>query len=172
MNRKISKITLCAILSALSTLAFLIESLFPPIILPGTKLGLSNVFILLSSLILGVKYGFITLVVKILIGSLFSGNLSSIMYSLPAGIISLSIQCVLLFVVKKVSIIASSIAGAVINVTVQNFIFCLVTDAFEYLFYLPYLALISVLSGLTVGFAVYLTVKKLPLFKRLNYRRT
>ena len=73
------KITFCAVLSALATLAFMLENLFPPIILPGARMGVSNVFILLATLMLGYKYGFICLMVKILIGSLFSGNISSAM---------------------------------------------------------------------------------------------
>ena len=84
------------------------------------------------------------------------------MYSLPAGLVSLVIECVLLFIVKKVSIPAASVAGAVINSTVQNLVFCLITGVPEYLYYLPYLSLIAILSGLVIGFTVYLAVKKLP----------
>ncbi len=161
-NLTLRKITYTAILTALATLAFMLESLFPPIILPGARMGVSNAFILICTLLVGYKYGFCCLILKILIGSLFSGNISSMMYSLPAGLISLVIECILLFIVKKVSIPAVSVAGAVINSTVQNLVFCSVTGVPEYLFYLPYLSLIAILSGLVIGFTVYLAVKKLP----------
>lgn len=156
------KITYTAVLTALATLAFMLESLFPPIILPGARMGVSNVFILICTLLVGYKYGFCCLILKIFIGSLFSGNISSMMYSLPAGLISLVIECILLLVVKRVSIPAASVAGAVINSTVQNLIFCLITGVPEYLYYLPYLSLIAILSGLVIGFTVYLAIKKLP----------
>lgn len=159
------KLVLCAILSAMGTLTFVLESLFPPLILPGARLGLSNVFILLSTLFLGGRYGFATLIIKTIIGSLFSGNVSMLMYSLSAGIVSLSVQIVILFYVKKTSVISASIAGAVINSTVQNLVFCLVTNTIEYLSFLPYLALISVLSGLIVGLIVYLIILKIPIRK-------
>ena len=105
-----------------------------------------------------------------MLGSLFSGNLSSIMYSLPAGIISLSVEIILIYLVKRVSVLSVSIAGAVINSTIQNLIFCLITGVNEFLFYLPYLALISVVSGLIVGLCVYLIIKKTqtPLKKYLD----
>jgi heptaprenyl diphosphate synthase len=151
-----SKIALCAMLATLSTLTFTLESLFPPIILPGAKLGLSNVFILLTALLLGGKFAFFTLLVKIVLGSFFSGNLSAIMYSLPSGVIALIVQLYIMYFIKKTSVISASVCGAVINVTVQNVIFCLVARSAEYLVYLPYLALISVLSGLAVGFIVYI----------------
>ena len=160
MNVKLKKITLCAILTAFAVLSFTIENLFPPLLLPGARMGISNVFILLSAIYLGAPYGFATLIIKVTLGSLFSGNVSSIMYSLPAGLVSLSVELLILTFVKKVSLISTSVAGSVVNVTIQNTVFCLVTGVTEYLGYLPYLALISVVSGIIIGFAVYITVKK------------
>ena len=163
MNKLIlRKITLCAVLSAFATITFVIENLFPPIVLPGAKMGLSNVFILLSVLLVGIRYGFITLFVKTILGSLFAGNLSSIIYSLPAGLFALIIEVILLFIIKKVSLPAVSVAGAVINSSVQNLIFCLVTNSVEMLYYLPYLSLISVVTGFLIGLTVHLVIKRLP----------
>ena len=162
MNFKLFKVTLCAILSALGTIAFTIEGLFPPLFLPGARLGVSNIFILLTAIILGGKYAFITLMVKTVLGSLFAGNLSMILYSLPAGAIALTVELIIIYIIRKTSVVAVSVGGAVINTTVQNVIFCLITGASEYLAYLPYLALISVVSGLFVGFAVYLILRYLP----------
>lgn len=176
MDKKILfKITLCACFSALATITFAIESLFPPFFLPGARMGLSNVFILLSAIILGGKYAFITLIVKISLGSLFSGNLSQIIYSLPAGLVSLCAELSVLFFVKKTSVISASISGAVINVAVQNVIFCLVTNTIAFISYLPYLTLIGVLAGLIVGLAVYFIIKFIPLSQLENkkiYERT
>jgi hypothetical protein len=38
----------------------------------------------------------------------------------------------------------------------------LLTNTVEYLSYLPYLALVGVLGGVTVGLTVYLVIKILP----------
>ena len=160
-NIKLKKIALCGLLCAFATIAFTLESLFPPLILPGARMGVSNVFILLAGIYLGSVYGYATLVVKILLGSIFSGNISSIMYSLPAGVLSLTLELALILWLNKASIIASSVAGAVLNVTVQNLVFCLVTDSMEYLSYLPYLSLTGIIGGLAVGFIVLFTVRKL-----------
>lgn len=156
------KLVLCGIFSALSTLTFIIEGLFPPLFLPGARMGLANIFILLSSVLLGGKYGYVTLVVKVCLGSLLSGNIFGIVYALPAGLIALSTELILIIFVKKVSIIAISVVGATINTVVQNLTFCLITDTAEYLMYLPYLALISLLGGIVVGGCVYLILKILP----------
>ena len=162
MKSKTYKITLCAILTSLAIIAFTIENLFPPVFLAGARIGVSNIFILLSTIFLGISYGYCSLIVKILLGSMFSGNIMGIMYSLPAGLISLSVEIIVIFLIKKTSLVSASILGATLNSTVQNLVFCLVTDTVNYLVYLPYLALISVISGLIVGFSVYLLVKYIP----------
>ena len=162
MKNNTFKLTLCALLTSLSIIAFTLENLFPPLFLAGARLGISNVFILLSTIVLGVGYGYATLIIKIFVGSLFSGNVSAIMYSLPAGLIALTLEIVIIYFVKSTSIVCTSIFGSVINSCVQNVVFCLVTNTTSYLVYLPYLALISVVTGLIVGFIVYLTLKRFP----------
>lgn len=156
-----TKIALCGLFSALGCIAFIIEGLFPPLFIPGARLGISNVFILLATIILGGKYGFITLVIKVFLGSLFSGNLSAMLYSLPSGLIALIVEYILLKFTTNISVLAISVCGAVINVSLQNVVFCIVTKTSQYLVYLPYLALIGVVSGLAVGFTVYLIIKNL-----------
>lgn len=162
---KTRKITLCGIYSALACITFMIENLFPPLIIPGAKLGLSNLFVLLALVTIGKGAAFITLFVKVFVGSLVSG-FSAIFYSLPAGVVALGAEIALAYGFGA-SLIASSVAGAVLNATTQNVVFCLISGMQSYLVYLPYLALISVIAGLAVGFALTLTIKKLPdkLFK-------
>ena len=152
----------------MATIAFVIEGMFPPLFLPGARMGVSNVFILLSAILLGGRYGFAVLIVKILLGSLLSGNVSSAIYSLPSGILALSIELILLYFTNKISVVAISVFGAVLNSTVQNAVFCIVTKTPEYLAYLPYLALIGAVAGLIIGLAVYLTVKKFSFDKLIN----
>lgn len=159
----VKKLALCGVLTAFALIAFMLENLLPPLFLPGARLGLSNIFILICAYLCGGIYGFCALIIKCVVGSIFSGNFSAIIYSLPSGLASLSLQLVLTLVVKQVSIVCSSIAGATVNITIQNLIFCLISGASEYLCYLPYLALLGVLSGLIVGFIVYLAIKKLPI---------
>ena len=95
-NVKLKKFTLTAILSCLSLVTFVVESLFPPIILPGARLGLSNIFILLCAIIIGAPYAFISLIIKTILGSLFAGNISMILYSLPAGLVALTLEVIVL----------------------------------------------------------------------------
>lgn len=156
------KITLAGILTALAVISFLLEGLFPPLIIPGARMGISNIFILLAVIFLGNFYGYCVLILKIALGSLLSGNISAIIYSLPAGIISLSLEVTLMYFVSKLSILAISTLGGIVNILTQNVMFCIITNVTQYLIYLPYLALIGSLAGVFVGFCVYLIVRFAP----------
>ena len=156
------KIALLSIFTALALILFVVENLFPPLIIPGAKMGLSNVFILLAILYCGNIYGVIVFLAKVLLGSLITGNISSLLYSLPAGIISITIEILLIeFALKKVSIIAISTVCAVLHNVVQKTVFCLISKTSEFFVYLPYLSLLGVLAGFIVGFAVWLITKLL-----------
>jgi heptaprenyl diphosphate synthase len=156
------KYSLTAMFTAVALITFIIENLFPPLLFPGARMGLSNILILLCAILCGPIEASICLIIKTVLGSIFAGNVSAIMYSLPAGAISLTIQIILLYFIKKISVVAISICGAVINTCIQNLTFCLVTATIEYLYYLPYLALIGVLAGMVTGLTTYLIIKHLP----------
>ncbi len=152
-----------AILAALSLIAFLIESLFPPLVLPGAKLGLGNLFVLIALFYYGGTNAAIVLLVKLLLGNLLTGNLSALMYGLPAGAFALTAEYLLArFVFPRVSVVAISVFGACLSNAVQTAVFALVIRSYAALSYLPYLVLLGILSGAVVGIALYFILKFLP----------
>ncbi len=161
-NALLKKIALTGVLSAFALIVFVLESLMPPLFLPGARLGLSNVFILLAVILIGDAYGYAVLIIKVLLGSVFAGNISAVLYSLPAGVVALTVQVILLRFNKKFGVISVSVFGGGINLVIQNVIFALVTGTSAMLAYLPYFALIGILSGSVIGVIVYFTNAKLP----------
>ena len=168
MQVSTKKIVLCSILACLALIAFTIESLFPPLFVPGARMGISNIFILITLIVFGVGEAFIVTLVKIVLGSLITGNVSAMMYSLPAGIISLGVEFILLYAKPKFSVIAISVLGAVLNGAVQNLMFYIITTNISVLTYLPYLSLISAISGAIIGISVWLIIKYLPFERFFN----
>ena len=160
--KPIKKLTLSGVLSAFSLIAFMLENLFPPLFVVGGRLGIANFFVLIAGIYLGFWYGAGVLAVKSIVGSIFVGNASAILYSLPAGVIAYAVQMILILFAPKVSVIAASVLGGVLNACLQNLTFCLITATPEYIAYIPYLALVGVIGGGVVGAAVYLTIKRLP----------
>lgn len=155
------KIAITALLTACALIAFSIENLFPPLFIPGARLGLSNIFILLAIFTVGNGYAILVFLIKVVLGSLFAGNISAMLYSLPAGLIALTVQ-IIVIKTGKFSVVSASVLGSVINLTLQNIVFCLVTNTLQFLIYSPYLALIGCMAGLVVGLAVFGSLKALP----------
>lgn len=157
------RVALLAILTSAALCSFLIENLFPPILVPGAKLGIGNVFVMLAMILCGGPDAIFVVVVKSVLGCIIVGNMGACIYSLSAGLVSTTIMLALYIPTRKVSLVAISVFSAVVHNLVQNAVFCIVTES-EALFALaPYLVIIGIISGFAVGVTVYLTVKKIPL---------
>ena len=157
------RIATLAVLCAMGLIMFMVESLFPPLFLPGAKMGLSNIFSLLTLFLLGPVDAFVLVVVRTVLGSLIVGNMSTLMYSLTAGVVSVIASSVLVeLVYPKVSIVAISIVSAVLHNLTQNVVFCLVSNTPQMFSYMPWLALLGVLAGIIVGFAVWFILRMIP----------
>lgn len=154
---------LVAVLSALALCSFVVENLFPPLFLPGVKLGLGNAFSLFALIVLGPIEGIVVTVIRTTLGSLIVGNMSTLLYSLTAGLVAVVLQAVLVrFLYPTVSVVAVSVCGAVVHNITQNTVFVLVSQTPQMVSYMPYLALAGVLSGVVVGVAVWLALRLLP----------
>ncbi len=157
------KLALTSVFCGSALLMFVLESLFPSFLLPGAKMGLSNIFTLLTIVLVGGWQAILLVIVRTTLGCLIVGNMSALMYSLSAGLVSAVISVVLYrYLGKKLSIVSISVAGSVVHNIVQAVVFMLVTSTVEYLAFLGYLAIFGVLSGLVVGFCVVLIIRKIP----------
>lgn len=166
------KIAMLALFSALGLIVFIIENQFPPLFVPGAKMGLANIFSLAALILYGPIEALVVVAVRTVLGSLFAGNVSMLLYSLTGGVISLALSAILIYIAyPRVSILAVSVAAAVLHNIVQNAVFVLVTGTSLMFSYMPYLALIGVLSGAIVGAVVTIIFKKVPesVFVRAAY---
>ena len=151
-----------ALLSALGLITFMLENLFPPLFVPGAKMGLSNVFSLTALVVLGPVEAVIVVLVRILLGSLFT-NVSALIYSLTAGLISIAVEILLFYLLfPRASLVAVSIFAAVAHNLAQNAVYVLVTGSPAMFAFAPYLAMIAVGSGAVIGTVVLFLVKKIP----------
>ncbi len=157
------RIATLSVLTAMGLIMFMVESLFPPLFLPGAKMGLSNIFSLLALFVLGPTEAFILVIVRTALGSLFTGNVSTLMYSMTAGLVSVAVSSLLVeFVYPRISIVSISVVAAVMHNAAQNTVFCLVSNTPEMFAYMPWLAVIGVAAGIIVGFAVWFILRTVP----------
>ena len=75
MNTK--KVTLLSLLTAMALIIFIVEAQIPPLVpLPGVKMGLANVIILVTMMKYGGREALLVLMLKIFLGSIFTGQWS------------------------------------------------------------------------------------------------
>lgn len=160
------KLALCAIFTALALGLSFMERFIPlPIPLPGIKLGLANVVTLIALSLLGAKPAFGILVARCLLGSLF-GGLTGLAFSLGGGVASLGVMC-LSSKAKGLSVYGVSVLGAATHNIAQILVAMgLMASPFVGA-YLPWLLIISIVTGLVTGGICAGVLKVLPKERRV-----
>lgn len=154
MNWTTKRLTLCAVLTALALALSTLENLFPLSLLlplPGVKLGLANIVTLFALYYLGAAYAFTILIGRCMLGALFAGNASALLFSLLGGLLALVIMS-LLRRCGRLSIYGVSLAGAAGHNIGQICAALVTLGTPMVLGYLPFLLLLSILSGALTGF--------------------
>lgn len=158
------RITRIALMTAVALLLNLVESMLPPMLpyAPGAKIGLGNLVTLVAFVLLGYADAYLILALRCLLASVFGGNVSALIYSVPAGFISLAVQILLYhFLFGFVSIMSISFAGATVHNAVQVAVASAVVKT-NLMAMLPFMLAASIVAGLTVGITAFLIIKYLP----------
>jgi len=154
-----------AMLLALALVLSILEAwLLPRRILPipGFKLGLANIAILVTLYSVGRKEALMVALLRSLLLLAFGGNIVGCIFSLMGGLAAWGTMC-LLSDMKKVSIFGVSIGGAASHGVGQIVAALLVTRTLYVVVYLPYLVLAGSFAGALVA---YLTI---PVVKALDH---
>ena len=149
---KTKKLALCGVLTALALGLSYAERFFPLQLifpLPGIKLGLANVVTLVTLWLLGKSYAFSVLTARCLLGAVF-GNPAGLAFALTGGLLALAVMCFAVKI-KNLSLFGTSILGAAAHNVGQILVAMIVMGSFYVAAYLPWLLLISVLTGLLTG---------------------
>lgn len=114
MKLNARSIALCAVLTALALGLSTLESLFPVTLivpLPGVKLGLANIVTVFALYELGAVPALTILTARCLLGGLFAGNLSALLFSLLGGFTAMLVM-IALRRCRRLSVYGVSIGGA------------------------------------------------------------
>lgn len=153
-----------AYLGMLNALAFVfsyIEFLLPMNLgVPGVKLGLANLVIIVTLYTINARWAFTLSLVRILLTGLTFGNPASMIYSLSGGMLSL----VIMIFAKKYkifSVTGVSILGGVFHNIGQILVAVLVVETTGLLYYLPVLILSGTLAGVLIGVLASILIRNL-----------
>lgn len=158
------RISYMGILLAFALVLSYIESLIPfSIGIPGMKLGLANLSIVLALYILGTREALALNLMRVLLAGFLFGNLYMIIYSMAGALCSF--MAMLLFKkADKLSIIGVSMAGGVFHNMGQALIAMWVVDTLGILYYVPALLIAGVVAG---GLTGLLSAVVRPYLKRV-----
>lgn len=158
-----NKIAVHAMLVALAMVFSWLEALIPyPI--PGAKLGLTNVVVLVALYRISAKDALgINLLRIVLVGFTF-GNMFSLVYSLAGGLLS-GVTMIGMKKTEKFSVTAVSIAGGIFHNIGQILVAMYVLETSAIVTYLPVLWITGIIAGIVVGILGGLAINRLP--KRL-----
>lgn len=149
-------------LSALALIFSYIEAIIPfNAGIPGIKLGIANLVILVCLYTLGFRYTLAINLVRILVAGLLFNGFFGALYSLAGGILSLLIM-VLLKKTGLFSPVGISMAGGVAHNTGQLLVAALIVSNMKLFIYFPVLLFSGLISGIFIGILTYLILKKLP----------
>lgn len=169
------KIAVLALLSGLALVMFIIENLFPSMVIPGARLGLANLFSLAALIMYSPVEAFIVLAVRTVLGSLFAGNFSALLYSFTGGMVSMAVASLLMYTAyPKISVMAVSVAAAVAHNITQNIVFVFLSGSVMMFGYMPYLVLLGIISGGIVGGVATLIFRGIPksVFEKVIWQKS
>ena len=149
---KTRDITKIAILTSICVVISILESLFTFIgdIVPWLKLGLANIVIIFALYEYDFKTAFLVSIIRVLIVALLrTGFGINFFFSLSGAIFSI----IFMYIFKKtrLSIIGVSIIGSVFHSIGQVLVGMLLLDNYNVIYYLPYLLLFSIPTGIVIG---------------------
>lgn len=143
------------LLSVSLVLAYL-ESLLPVMVaVPGVKLGLANIVILLVLYRNGFKNAFFLMSLRVVMaGFLFSG-LAGILYSFAGGLLSILVMQL----AKRCSFFSTigvSVSGAIFHNAGQIIVAMLIMENTHILYYFPVLCVTGIVTGFLTGYLSYI----------------
>lgn len=146
---------------ALALIFSYIETLIPfQIGIPGVKLGLANLVIVIALYRMPVGEVYLLSGVRVVLTGFLFGNLMSILYSLAGGILSLTVMWGMKRI-RSVSILGVSIAGGVFHNVGQLLAAALMVETYGVFSYLPVLLISGLLTGFVIGLAAGEMLKRI-----------
>lgn len=146
-----NKIAYWGVFLALALVCSYVESLIPISFgIPGVKLGLTNIVVILMLYTIGAKDAILISVLRIILAGFMFGNAFSIIYSLAGGILSFVVM-LLLKNTGKFKILSISTAGGISHNVGQLIVAALVVENYNILFYVPVLIIAGIITGFLIG---------------------
>lgn len=161
--KNINKLIFLSVIVSIGLALSVLESAIPlPVMIPGAKLGLSNMVVLITLVVFGFKEGITVSILKSSVLMLITGSVSSFIYSISGAVLScITMYIGYLYFSKTFSLIGVSIIGALSHNFAQVSVASYMMNNLRIYTYLPFLMLMSLFTGYFVGLGSIYVIKNL-----------
>lgn len=163
MNRKNTAETAAlGLLLAFALILGYVETLVPfPFGVPGMKIGLPNLAVLLALYLYGAREALLINGCRVCLSAFLFGSLSSLLYSLAGALFSFFVM-VLMKKRPAFSVTGVSCAGGIAHNAAQLCVAVLITETVQILYYIPPLLVCGCLTGFCLGLVCRAVLNHLP----------
>ena len=171
--KKTNKMIFISLLVSVGLALSVIESAIPlPISMPGARLGLSNMVVLVTLIVFGFKDGIKVGMLKSTVLMLVTGSISSFLYSISGAMLS----CIMMYLFHRYlsrffSLIGVSIIVAASHNFAQVTVAVIMLSNPRIYSYLPFLLIISLFTGYFVGLSSIYIVDNLKKNFRVLFQK-
>lgn len=161
----ITRMAVLGLLTAMALILSYVESLLPPILtaVPGIKIGLPNIIIILLLYKSGYKAAATVSFIRVFLLALLFGSMMTFAYSLAGAMLSLTLMalCKRFDVFSTVGV---SIVGGVTHNLGQILVAIALFDTVQLGYYMIVLAVTGTIAGIFIGLAGSLLLRRLEKF--------
>lgn len=148
----VKRLTQLALLTTIAMIIFIIEVRIPNLVpIPGVKLGLANIVTVYAMYHCTAKETMMIVFVRILLGSIFGGNISTIFYSLGGALLCLAGMLLLRRMIDEKYTWICSILGAVLHNIGQIAVAVVMMKTTAVISYFPFLVVSGCIAGAFTG---------------------
>lgn len=158
---KASKVARYGLIIALALVLSYLESLLPPLGVPGVKLGLPNLAVVFALYRLGFRDACAISLVRVALVALLFGSGVSLAYSAAGAVLSLTVMG-LLKKTGKFSSVGVSVAGGVAHNAGQILVAMALLETARLAWYLSVLWISGTVAGVLIGVVSGELVKRVP----------
>ena len=159
---RVKTLAFSAMFAALALIFSYVEALIPiPIPVPGVKLGVANLVIIIALFRMGFRRALSINCVRIALAGLLFSGIFGMIYSFAGGILSLIVMQLL----KRTglfSMVGVSMAGGVVHNLGQLVAACIVVSTPSLMSYFSILLFTGLIGGILIGILAYTVEKRLP----------
>lgn len=164
-REKTKRLALCGMMAALGLIFSYVEAMIPISVgIPGVKLGVANLVIIVALYVLGGRYAFSINVIRILVAGLLFNGAFGALYSLAGACVSFVVMSIL----KKTgwfSIVGVSMAGGVAHNVGQILVAATIIENLRLFMYFPVLLASGMVTGIVIGVVAYAVMNRLKILQ-------